>query len=308
MDRARCLLDELLGPDRDRLAKARWDEHEYRDVCVFMLAGFCPHRMLAEVKAHAGRCPFSKHGRHFVRLYERCRRPGLFEKERALLQRLTEIYVESRVKMLRARSRATPVDSLDDRTVLQVSVLKAEREEAISNMYGSICSGYCENAEMSHRSAKSLKDEIGSRMQARMEICEDCGKEFAPEHQPPGYWGAACQKPISSLLHNDSRKAIRASPEARRRCGLCPKTARKGDLREVCARREEIAVGCTLSGRECHGSCLPFPWSRCTQVALRRLLGTGYVFCNGTKSNMAFAQKRSAHIYKIEGDCGPCHV
>ncbi|ELQ74786.1 Spliceosome subunit [Trachipleistophora hominis] len=59
-DRARELLDRLLGPTRD-LTEEEVENLRDTDNCIFLLAGFCPFKALEHTRMDIGQCPYSEH-------------------------------------------------------------------------------------------------------------------------------------------------------------------------------------------------------------------------------------------------------
>lgn len=59
-DRARELLDKLLGPTRN-LTEKEVEKLKDSDNCIFLLAGFCPFKALEHTKIDIGRCPYAQH-------------------------------------------------------------------------------------------------------------------------------------------------------------------------------------------------------------------------------------------------------
>lgn len=186
MDRARSLLDELLGPERDKISCAGWDSLRYKDVCVFMLAGLCPYQKLSEAKIHVGTCPFKRHEKYFVRLYESYRHPEIAEKERNLMVLLAEMYVDNyrRVARRRAEVEAMSRRSGDPR----MAAWRVEKDELACEMENMLAGDRLGEARACFESIKFITRSMEDYLNAGLKVCKDCGKDFDEKSQPPGYW------------------------------------------------------------------------------------------------------------------------
>lgn len=188
MDRARCLLDELLGPDRDKLVTEEWNESAYADVCIFMLVGFCPYQSFYEAKCHIGRCPFKRHDRRFFNLYEKCKKPGLADKEHALLYLLTEIYIDNYKAVLKNKYQVESLHKSNDEVLIHVSILRARKDEYIEEMEKHLASNNIEEAGLCYENIGYVERAIDCHLDLHIRICECCGKLFDKSNQPPRYW------------------------------------------------------------------------------------------------------------------------
>lgn len=188
MDRARSLLDELLGPDRDRLVTDEWNETVYRDVCIYMLAGFCPYRSFYDAKCYIGRCPFKRHDRRFFNLYEKCNKPGLKEKEHALLYLLTEIYIDNYKDIWKKNYHFESFHESNDELLVRISILRAKKDEYIEEMEKNIVLNNLEEACSYYEKVEYVERAINCHLNTDIRICGCCGKIFDTSNQPPKYW------------------------------------------------------------------------------------------------------------------------
>lgn len=188
MDRARCLLDELLGPDRDRLVTEEWNETIYADVCIYMLAGFCPYRSFYNAKCYIGRCPFKKHDRRFFHLYEKCNKPGLEEKEHALLHLLIEIYIDKCKDILKKNNQFELLYGSNDELLARIYMLRIKKDEHIEEMEKNLILNNLREAYLYYEKIEYIESTISCYLNTNIKICECCGKVFDKISQPPRYW------------------------------------------------------------------------------------------------------------------------
>ncbi|KAK1348274.1 Luc7-like protein [Hamiltosporidium tvaerminnensis] len=71
-DRARLLLDELMGKDRDSIHKIT-EEYSFNNtnICKYNLVSFCPFNILKNTKACSNTCKYTNHEEYYVSLYNK---------------------------------------------------------------------------------------------------------------------------------------------------------------------------------------------------------------------------------------------
>lgn len=197
MDRARCLLDELLGPNRDRLVKEEWDDVKDRNSCVFMLSSFCPYELFHNTGLNLGRCPFRNHEKYLCKLYEQCGLPRAKEKEKELSGMLTEIYFDNCKRIIRRWDFIEKQVRGDKDYVFKWAFLKAKLDERYKELDINVSKGSFEKATACFIETSSLELDINRHVAQYLKVCKYCGKEFSTDAQPPRYWDLH----IRSKLH-----------------------------------------------------------------------------------------------------------
>ena len=195
MDRARSLLDELLGPERNTLAKEEWNSIKNRDVCAFMLSGLCPYQLFSEAGMNMGRCPYRRHDKYLCKLYKQCESPELEEKEHKLLCLLADIYTSNYKEVLRRKENSLFLSRRSSEYTFRSAILKAKVDDLAKDIEERMAENKLEEALAYLERMVSCESDINSL--ARLEVCEDCGKEFEKSNQPPRYW----ELHIKSKLH-----------------------------------------------------------------------------------------------------------
>ncbi|RVD92261.1 luc7 3 [Tubulinosema ratisbonensis] len=99
MKKARILLDELLGPNRNLINKQKYCKNKHSSVCKYMLASFCPYTLLQSIKFTSLQCKFTNHDKGFIKLYEESGKPFLKEFESDLLRELKCFYSDFKNKL-----------------------------------------------------------------------------------------------------------------------------------------------------------------------------------------------------------------
>lgn len=95
MDKARKILNELMGPNRNNLKTHTWNENERKDVCIYMLAGLCPYQLITTNSLKnfkSSKCNYKIHDNYYKRIHSEAGRPNIILYERMLLSKLISIY------------------------------------------------------------------------------------------------------------------------------------------------------------------------------------------------------------------------
>ncbi|WEL39654.1 Luc7-like protein [Encephalitozoon hellem] len=128
-DRAREVLDMLLGPDRDVYDPSRTSSAR-TNVCTYMLVSFCPFELFRNTRRSIGRCKYSNHEEYYKAEYNRSGRERHEEYEWEFLRLLVEI-------VLRVQDEIRECGAEEVADISLLGKIK-EKEEAFNRMYQSI--------------------------------------------------------------------------------------------------------------------------------------------------------------------------
>lgn len=150
-DRARDVLDVLLGPERD-MYNPSGARPATRDVCVFMLASFCPFELFKGTKRSIGKCRYANHEEYYKAEFERNGRVGVEEYEWDLIRVLVEV-----VASVQDTLEAQEVDA-------SLCEKMREKEEEFGEVYRSIeglgASGAVEEACRAFDECERVREEL----------------------------------------------------------------------------------------------------------------------------------------------------
>ncbi|WUR04125.1 LUC7-like protein 3 (LUC7L3) [Vairimorpha necatrix] len=159
-DRARKLLDNLLGSNRDSIIRDEINNH-----CIFQIAGGCPYEMLKNTKLSIGSCKYKNH--EVIQSVNKV----LYEQE--LIKVLSDLFANINKKF------TTPVKIKDNEIneieeSLDMKIMEIEQnitEENILEMYKIF-----EELENEIYSLEKLKEKFFVKnKKEEMDKCEVCG-------------------------------------------------------------------------------------------------------------------------------------
>ncbi|CAD25803.1 similarity to HYPOTHETICAL PROTEIN YP68_CAEEL [Encephalitozoon cuniculi GB-M1] len=177
-DRAREVLNMLLGPERDTYDPCRPTSTK-KDVCIYMLVSFCPFELFRNTRRSIGKCRYTSHEEYYKAEYNRNGRERAEEYEWEFVRLLVEI-VLSVQDGIRARG-------LEDRTDPALFGKIKEKEELFNRVYESVgelgMSGDVERACSAFNECERIREELERIKEAYyvknngagMERCGICG-------------------------------------------------------------------------------------------------------------------------------------
>lgn len=184
-DRARDVLNALLGVDRDTYKSSYVPAKE--NVCIYMLASFCPFMLFQNTKGSIGRCRYANHEEYYR--IEYIRRGGVAEAhEWDLLRLLVEIVLKIQ-KNSKCVVRVDDGSELLDKITDQEEVFR-QKLDAIGalGMAGSVeeaFSAVTECERIKERLEKSKEAYYVRNNGVGMEGCKVCGANITLSDTEP---------------------------------------------------------------------------------------------------------------------------
>ncbi|AFN83888.1 U1 snRNP protein [Encephalitozoon romaleae SJ-2008] len=177
-DRAREVLDMLLGPDRDIYDPGKSFSAK-KDVCIYMLVSFCPFELFRNTRKSIGKCKYNNHEEYYKAEYNRGGKERYEEYEWEFLRLLVEIALRVQDEIREQNSE----------NMVDVSLLGKiqEKEEVFNKMYQDIerlgMEGNVEEAWHSFNECEKVREELERIKEAYyvksngvgMEKCTVCG-------------------------------------------------------------------------------------------------------------------------------------
>ncbi|KCZ82166.1 hypothetical protein H312_00443 [Anncaliia algerae PRA339] len=190
MKKARILLDELLGPNRNSSTKKLYDRNKHSSVCTHMLVSFCPFNLLKSIKYNYKSCNFINHERSYIKLYEESNKPDRKEFELTLLKELKAFYKNFKNKMKNSTNKLG----------FCYELRMQENLKEVRKLVDNLQENSIEIMEI-YEDIKFLENEVYLLNKSEF-ICE-CGKEISkdlPENYYESHKNGKYHKGISLIL------------------------------------------------------------------------------------------------------------
>ena len=190
---ARRLLDELMGPDRNKplwLQGQSQVRYTQAEVCKYYLVGFCPHELFLNTKSDIGQCPWRLHDPLIKDEFDRRGDPAHREAyERSFHSKCWELVKDLERKLKRGKERldvpdqaVTGNEEVEEKRVL----LEHQYKEALAEVERLGDEGRVREAEERMVQSDLLKGELDRlkqleadnplyRLEKKMELCPTCG-------------------------------------------------------------------------------------------------------------------------------------
>ena len=196
MENARKLLDQLMGPARDRIPDAnetREFEFTAPDVCKHYLIGYCPYQLLANTKADLGNCDKKVHDEAIRKQFRMEGADYSEEYEREFFFFLERLLSDLDRKYRRQRERLAiqPKEDLlqklnphREEYLERVVVLENQLKELITKVEKAGLQGRVVEAQDLNIQVEKVKFELEKaheeaspfmRQEKKMEVCDICG-------------------------------------------------------------------------------------------------------------------------------------
>lgn len=154
-DRARELLDKLMGPTRN-LTNKELHNLQYSDNCIFLLIGLCPFKVLENTKWTIGKCPYNEH-RELPLKYIPCEKIKKYEIELLVLlenivgflqNRKKKTFISKKNVSYNMRESLKKIDDMAKEGKIEEALKLAEelhKEEINKTFFCEICMTYVSN-------------------------------------------------------------------------------------------------------------------------------------------------------------------
>ena len=192
---ARKLLDELMGPDRNKplwLQGQSSIRYTQPDVCKYYLIDFCPFELFLNTKSDIGQCPFRIHDPMIKEEFEKKGEPEHLKMyERLFYDRCWDLLGDLEKKLKRAKDRLDMPDSgaasnLNDEMDEKRALLEHQIKEILAQVERLGEEGRVLEAQERMVQADLLQAEIDRlkqveadnpmyRLEKKMELCPTCG-------------------------------------------------------------------------------------------------------------------------------------
>jgi hypothetical protein len=192
---ARKLLDELMGPDRNKPLQMQGQSsirYTQPDVCKYSLIDFCPFELFLNTKSDIGQCPFRIHDPMIKEEFEKKGDPEHRKMyERLFYNRCWDLIGDLEKKLKRAKDRLDMPDSgtasnINDEMDEKRALLEHQIKEILAQVERLGEEGHVMEAQERMVQADLLQAEIDRlkqveadnpmyRLEKKMELCPTCG-------------------------------------------------------------------------------------------------------------------------------------